>query len=569
MLQVSRLSKSYAIHTVLDEVSFTLSAGDRVGLVGANGSGKSTLLRVIAGEEPASAGVVSISADTELGYLPQSLPVVDSSMTLSGFIEQRLGDLRAIERRLRELEHEMSNPNGDFDALLAEYGQLQEHFEHRGGYDIEHRIDRVLDGLGLGHLGRDQPVVTLSGGEAERVMLAALLLRSPDLLLLDEPTNHLDFNAAAWLGDYLATFTGGLLVVSHDRHFLNTTITRILAIDEHSHQISIHHGNYDDYRAERERQRSAWIAAYKAEQAEMEELRHAIKMAQHSGNRPAPPPRDPDKNIATAHRETAQLSAGATIRSLKDRLRRIEADPVPKPPERMRLKADLGSKDLRSTDAIRLEHVSLSLGGREVLRDVTFHLGAGERALIIGDNGAGKSTLIKVITGQLKPDSGTVTLAPNAQIGYLDQHADALPQGETIFDIYRAGLIDYEHHLISDLLRHGLFTLDDLQKSIKDLSLGERRKLQLARLATQDINLLIIDEPTNYVSLDVMEELERALDAFAGPILAVSHDRWFIERFGGDLWELRDGCLRPYYKVVSQPLTSIINIDDRHKGLNP
>lgn len=563
MLQVSRLSKSFGIHTVLGSMSFQLAAGERVGLVGVNGSGKSTLLRVIIGEEPATSGSITIAPGVELGYLPQALPDVASGTTIDAFIEQSLGGLRSIEQRLRKLETLMTDPDADFDDVLAEYGKLQERFELRGGYELEHRIDQVLDGLGLGTISREQPVETLSGGEAERVMLAALLLRSPDLLLLDEPTNHLDFAAATWLGDYLADFKGSLLVVSHDRHFLNATVTRILAIDEHSHEISSFTGNYDAYRVELERRRVAWETAYQAQQAEINELQRAIKVAQRSGNRPPPPRRDPDKSIYNAQAEKAQLTAGATIRDLKERLRRIEADPIPKPPERLTLKADLGDVALRSADAIRLEGVSVELGGRQVLKSVDFHLGAGERALIVGPNGAGKSTIVNLITGHLEPGAGDVTVAPGAELGVLDQLAAELPSGETVYDVYRFGLVDYEHHLISDLLRHGLFTLDDLGKSIDDLSLGERRKLQLARLAAQPVNLLIIDEPTNYLSLEVLEEFERALAAFPGPVLAISHDRWFIERFAGDIWELNAGTLTRRYGSADDVLQQILINDDR------
>lgn len=546
-LSVHYLSHSYGIHTTLDDVTFHLNPGERVGLAGANGCGKTTLLRILTGELAPTSGTVTFADGVEAGYLPQRPPPLPAGATVDDLIDHTLGDLREIEARLRELEGQMSDPEADLDAVIEEYGALQGRFEARGGYDLEHRIEAVLHGLGLGDLPRDQPVRTLSGGEAARVQLAALLLSAPDLLLLDEPTNHLDFASIDWLGEYLAGQPGAMLIVSHDRHFLNQTVTRILEIDEHSHRLKSYPGNYDHYRETIERERADWEGRYAAQQAEINELRRAIKQSQASLNRKPPPRRDADKNIYNAQAERAQYTVGTTVRDLRERLRRIEEDPVPKPPERMQINAHFNEEELASSVIIQAQGVSVSFAGKPVLHDVDFFLGRGERVVIVGPNGAGKSTFLEVITGRRAPDAGTVAVAPGARIGYLDQGARLLDDEKSVFDAYREGIIEEQHHLISDLLRHGLFVLDDLEKRVGDLSLGQRRKLQIARMMATNVNLLIIDEPTNYVSFDVLEALERALAEFPGPVLTVSHDRWFIERFGGQIWELRDGRLRQYH----------------------
>ena len=540
LLNVSQVSHSFGPTLVLEDVSFHLNPGERAGLVGANGSGKTTLLKIIAGELECQTGVVAIPKGVVVGYLPQRAPQVPPGTTIDGLIFQALGDLEQIQARLRELEAAMADPDADFDAVTAEYAELSERFEARGGYELDHRIEIVLAGLGLAHLGREREFATLSGGEAMRVMLAILLLQAPDLLLLDEPTNHLDFASIEWLGDYLAEYRGGVLAVSHDRHFLNRSVTRILAIDEHDHKLRAYPGNYDDYRAQREREIEAYEAAYEAQQIEINELRRAIKETRAGLDRKPPPRRDGDKFIYHAQGQRAEATAGKTIGWLRERLRRLEADPLPRPPERIEIKTELGEERLLSDEVVRLRGVSHAYGDTRVLEDVDFTLRRGETAVIIGPNGAGKTTLLEIICGRLEPDAGEVALAPAADIAYLDQHARDLPEDWTVLEVYREGQVEYEHNLISDLLRHGLFQLQDLDKRVRELSMGQRRKLQIARMIAGGHNLLVIDEPTNHLSLDVLEEFERALRAYPGPVIAVSHDRWFIERSGGKVWELRD-----------------------------
>ena len=543
LLNVAQVSHSFGTTLVLDDVSFHLNPGERAGLVGANGSGKTTLLRVITGELERQSGTVAVQNGLVTGYLPQRLPEVAPGTTVDDLIHQSLGDLQRIEARLRELEELMADPDADFDIVTDEYARLGEQFETKGGYDLDHRIEIVLAGLGLAELGRDRDFGTLSGGEAQRVMLAILLLQAPDLLLLDEPTNHLDFASIDWLGDYLADYRGGVLAVSHDRHFLNRSVNRILAIDEFDHQLRSYPGDYDAYREQREREIADYEAAYEAQQREINELKRSIKSTNASLDRKPPPRRDPDKMLYDAQAEKAQQTVGKTVGWMRERLRRLEADPLPRPPERIEIRADLGDERIRSDEVIRLQGVSKSYGEEVVLADVDFTLRRGETAVIVGPNGAGKTTLLEIICGRLKPDEGEVTIAPTAQLAYIDQQAQRLPDHLTVFEAYRDGRVEYEHTLIRELLQHGLFRLDDLETKVSDLSMGQRRKLQIAQLIATNDNVIVIDEPTNHLSLDVIEEFERALRSYPGPVVTVSHERWFIERSCGRVWEIQDGKL--------------------------
>jgi macrolide transport system ATP-binding/permease protein len=373
-------------------------------------------------------------------------------------------------------------------------------------------------------------------------MLAGLLLQSPDLLLLDEPTNHLDFASAAWLERFLSEYRGAFVAVSHDRHFLNKTVTRIVEIDDHTHTLREYAGNYDAYRAARDREYARMEAAYLTQQEEMKELRRAIKVKarQVSHARPAT---DNDKFARTFFKEQTEDAISRNVRNAEERLKRLEADPAPKPPRLLRINPDLDPAALRSAQTIVVDGLVKRFGERVILHDVSFTLGSRARVVIVGENGAGKSTLLDLIAGRLLPDAGLVRLAGGVRLGYLDQDARALDRDVTLVESYLDGLDGPRDELVNGLFHYGLFRVDDLSKRVGQLSLGQRRKLQLAKLMAERANVLLLDEPTNHLSLDLLEELERALADFAGPLLAVSHDRWLIERFGAQVWELRDGRL--------------------------
>jgi macrolide transport system ATP-binding/permease protein len=564
-LSVAQVAKTYGPSQILNDISFILNAAERVGLVGANGAGKSTLLRIVAGELEADAGVVSVARGVTLGYLPQQPPEPAGS-TVEDLLYEAVGELRQLEIRLRELEGRLADPRlsaAQHEADLAEYGVSQERFERRGGYDLDYRIDIVLQGLRIAHVPRERRFSTLSGGEKSRVLLASLLLRAPDLLLLDEPTNHLDFASIAWLERYLADYQGACLVISHDRHFLNGAVKRILEIDEHAHGLREYVGDYDAYMRAKAKERERWEVDYAEQLEEIKELKRAIRV---SARNVAPnrPRKDPDKAQYDFKAGRVAIAVSRNVRNAEERLKRIEADPIPKPPDLMRISPEFDVDELRAADIVHVEGVTKAFRGAAVLRDVSFTLGPRARVVLVGPNGAGKSTLLNILAGALAPDAGAVRIAAGARLGYLDQDARAANGEQTVLAAYRDGLVGYEDEFVRDLFRYGLFTLDDLSKQVGQLSAGQRRKLQLARLIATRANVLLLDEPTNHLSFDILEEFERALGDFAGPILAVSHDRWFIQRFGGHVWELRDGALVQHAGPAADALAELLRRDAAH-----
>jgi macrolide transport system ATP-binding/permease protein len=506
-----------------------------------NGVGKSTLLSIIAGQEPMDSGRITLEAGAEVAYLPQETPVF-YGRTIDDLVLESVGNLRQLEARMRQLEAEMAGASEEeMPALLEEYGAASTRFQDRGGYDLDYRVDVILAGLGIAHLPRTREVETLSGGEKARVGLATLLLRSPDLLLLDEPTNHLDVAALEWLEGYLAAYRGALLVVSHDRQFLNRVVNRVLEIDERSHQLKKYEGNYDAYAAAKAAERAKWEEDYARQQEEIKELRLRMRETarQVAHNRP---PKDGDKSIYNFKAGGVQKAISRNVRAAEEQLRRIEADPVEKPPKPLRFYPRFDAKPLRSDAVISVERVSKSHAGRVILRDLSFTVPASARILLVGPNGVGKTTLLRLLLGLEMPDAGAVRVTGSARLGYLPQEP-LLDPALTLLGAYRQVVAGYDEQLVAGLLERGLFRLEDVSKTVGQLSVGQRRKLEIARLMAQQPNVLLLDEPTNYISLDVLEAFEAAVLSFPGPVIAVSHDRWFMQRFGGERWELADGRL--------------------------
>ena len=374
--------------------------------------------------------------------------------------------------------------------------------------------------------------------------LAALLLQAPDLLLLDEPTNHLDFAALTWLEGFLQDFGGALLVVSHDRTFLNRTVQAIVEIDEYSREAKFYAGNYDFFAHEKALARTRWVAEYAEQQEEIHELRRFIhsKARQVGHNRPG----GGDKLAYNYKGGRVEATVGHNLRAAAERLRRLEADPVPKPPQPLQINPDFDPARLVNKTPLAVSQVTVAYDGRRVLDDVTVALGGQDRVVLVGPNGAGKSTLLKVMAGRLKPDTGDVTAAASTVIGYLDQEQESLPADGTLYEAYAAGRTGDWESLKAELMGYHLFAFADLLKPVASLSVGQQRKLQLALLMEARANVLLLDEPTNHISLDVLEEFETALLDFRGAIVAVSHDRRFIERFADQIWEMQEGRLVRY-----------------------
>lgn len=542
LLTAAHLAKSYGAYTVLEDGSLVINGGDRVGIVGANGAGKSTLLRLLAGREAPDAGTVACAPSLDIGYLPQATPTLAGG-SIADLLHEAVGGLRRLEGQMRTLEAAMAAATGErLAALLDEYGQAATRFQDRGGYALDARIAAVLAGLGLADLAPSRALAALSGGERARIVLAALLLRAPDLLLLDEPTNHLDLASLEWLEGYLAAYPGAAAIVSHDRHFLNRAVTHIVEVDDATHRLKRYTGDYDAFVRAKAGERAQWEDAYARQREEVRELRRRIREAARAAGHNRPPT-DNDKTAYKAAGARAQAAVSRTVRSAEEQLRRIGADPVAQPPKPLRFQPRFQATALQSSQIVRAEHLSKGFGDRVVLRDLSFILGPGARILLTGPNGAGKTTLLRLLLGRETPDGGSVRLAPGARIGYLPQDPAEADPRRTILDTYKEGLVGPESTLVASLLGNGLFRLEDLGKTLGQLSLGQRRKLEIARLVADGPNVLLLDEPTNYLSLDVLEAFEAATLAFPGPVIAVSHDRWLLERFGGVVWRLADGVV--------------------------
>ncbi|HEY3078533.1 MAG TPA: ABC-F family ATP-binding cassette domain-containing protein [Chloroflexota bacterium] len=566
ILKVDAITRWHGAELVLNGVSFVLNAGERVGLVGENGVGKSTLLGIVAGELSADGGEVAMPRGVDVGYLPQATfgardgglavrsgtaearGALAPGQTVDGWLREAPGALGErldeLAAEMRRLEAAMASGEGDDESVLAAYGEATERFETLGGYDVDHRIDQALDGLGLGGLPRDREVATLSGGEKMRLALAGLLLRQPELLLLDEPTNHLDFAALDWLEGYLRQQRGAVLVVSHDRRFLNRVVGRILEIPAHSREVQEYVGDYDAYLAAKTRERRKWEETYQQQQEQIAELERARGTTAHEVGKPWRA-WDNDKFARGFFGGRKDASVAARVRAVEERLRRIEAEAIPRPPERLRIDPAFDPEALEGDAPLEAEELRKAYGGRNVLDGVSLALAPRSRIVLVGPNGAGKTTLLRILAGLLTPDGGSVRPAPGVTVGYLDQEP-TLDGEQSVLEAYAEGLVGYEEEHVAGLARYGLFGPEDTRKPVGQLSVGQRRKLQIARLVASRANVLLLDEPTNHIHFDVLEELERALGAFPGPVVAVSHDRWFIERFGGELWELRDGKLGPF-----------------------
>ncbi|HLJ33235.1 MAG TPA: ABC-F family ATP-binding cassette domain-containing protein, partial [Ktedonobacteraceae bacterium] len=538
LLTIRNLTKSYGAITVLQDISFVLNDNDRVGIVGSNGVGKTTLLKILMGQEEADSGTYSYAPSIEVGYLPQTTPDFYGH-TINDLIFESVGNLRQLEKRMRELEMIMTGASQEqYAALLEEYGTVSTKFQDRGGYELDYKIDTILEGLHIAYLPRTQEVQTLSGGEKARLGLATLLLRSPDVLLLDEPTNHLDFASMAWLENYLSHYNGAMLMVSHDRQFLNRAVNQIGEISEYDHHLKRYEGNYDAYVQAKAAERAKWEEDYERQQEEIQDLRKRIRVSARQVGHSYRAPRDNDKNARYFFAQRVDSTVSRNIRAAEEQLKRIEADPIPKPPELIRVSSHFSVEPMQSREVIRIQHISKRWGERSILSDVEMTVAPDARIVLFGPNGVGKTTLIKIIMGLEQADTGEVYSTPGAHIGYLPQEPEGLDLSKTVLESYRYGQIGYEADFVAKLIGYGLFRLEDMHKTVGQLSVGQRRKLEIARLMAAGPNVLLLDEPTNYISLDVLEAFETAIIRFPGPVIAISHDRWFIQRFGGEVWEL-------------------------------
>lgn len=521
-ISVSNVKKSFEIgKNILDGVTFTVETGERVGLLGRNGAGKSTLFRILTGELEPDEGEVSIARGRRLGLISQ-IPVYPAGYTVEDVLLTAFARHQKLAEEMEALAAAMAAGDGS-EATLKRYGELSARFEGLGGYDTETAVSKVANGLGIPAEMRAQLFDSLSGGEKTRVNLGRLLLEDTDVLLLDEPTNHLDLHAVEWLEDYVRRFKGTVIAISHDRYFLDRTISRVVEICDG--KAEFYAGNYTFYAIEKERRYQEKLRQYEKEQAKIRQLQEAA-----------------DKLHLWAFMGADKLHKRAF--SMERRIERIRQ--TEKPAKARTLTGRFEQREFNGDEVLSVRDLSKSFGDRRLFHDVELLVEGGERIALLGDNGAGKSTFLKILMGEERPDGGSVRFGPTVRAAYLPQIIQFDDPSRNLVDTMlwsKRGVTTQEAR---DRLAAFNFRGEDVFKTVSVLSGGEQSRLRLCMLMDDAVNLLVLDEPTNHLDIDSREWIEEAVEAYEGALLFVSHDRYFINRFATRIWELEDGVITDY-----------------------
>ena len=522
LLSLQGVRKSFGTNEVLKGVSFTLQDGERMGLVGVNGCGKSTLMKIIAGLEHLDDGIITMQKGLKLGYLAQQ-GTVDENRTVLEELESVFAPVVAMEEQLRALERQMAEVADDetlLHRLGSQYDQLTREFERRNGYGWRSTVQGVLAGLGFRKEQQSQRAALLSGGERTRLCLGRMLLTEPDLLLLDEPTNHLDLKSIAWLEKYLHDYKGAVLLISHDRYFMDHVCDRIGELLLGT--VECYNGNYTSYMSQRAERFEIRMKAYELQQKEIAR-QEAIIARYRMFNR--------EKSIRAAESREKRL----------EKMERLE-----KPKDESAIHFHFDVRRRTGDDVLMVDELRKGFDGRTLFRHVRMHLRAGDRVALIGDNGVGKSTLFKCLIGEERPDEGTIRLGAGVDIGYYDQHQAHLHDSKTVLDEVWDDFRRLDQTEVRGALGKFLFTGDEVLMPVSTLSGGEKGRVALTKLMLRRDNLLLLDEPTNHLDMDSREVLEDALADFPGTILAISHDRYFINRFATKVLVLEEEGIKEY-----------------------
>lgn len=521
VLSCQSISKAFGEKPVLQEVSFHINAGEKVALVGANGAGKTTLLRILTGELEADSGQVVLSKGCSLSYLAQN-PLLDQQRSLYEEMLSVKGDLVSLEESLRRQEEALRGAKGEEALeLSAAYDRDYREFVEGGGLVFRSQLAAVLRGLGFGEEDFGRSLGTLSGGQKTRIALGKLLLLAPELLLLDEPTNHLDMGAISWLESYLAAYKGAVLLVSHDRYFLDRVVRKVVALQ--AGRCQVFSGGYSDYARQKKLLDAQAMHAYANQQKELRRQEEVIEKLR-SFNR--------EKSIRRAESREKMLA----------KVERLE-----KPlGEEAVLRLVLEPSHASGEDVLRAQGLAKSFGDLDLFADVDLHIRRGEHIAILGENGTGKSTLLRILQGKLEADAGSFVLGAGVECGYYDQEHRVLDMDKTLFQEISDAYPQMDNTQIRSMLAAFLFTGDDVFKRIGDLSGGERGRMLLAKLMLSKANFLLLDEPTNHLDIPSREILEEALNQYTGTLLFISHDRYFVNQTAHRIWELRDGRFHSY-----------------------
>jgi ATP-binding cassette, subfamily F, member 3 len=528
IVQCNQVQKFYGAQQVLFDITFEMRQGERIGLIGRNGAGKSTLFKLLTRELSPDGGQVMIRKGALVGSLAQ-IPDYGDAATVREVLGRKFEQVRLWQRRMNELEVMMTQPDVCADdarlqKVLAEYDRLRESYERAGGYEMDAQIDRVAAGIGIPPEQHKRPFATLSGGEKTKIGLAALLIEQPDLLLLDEPTNHLDMHAIEWLEEFLPSYPGTVVVVSHDRYFLDNVVTKVIEIEDG--EAFLYDTNYSGYVREKEERLLQQFNEYQEQQKKIKKMQETIKMLIEWGRRG-----DNEKFFRRAR----------SMQKALDRMEKVKRPVM----ERKAMDLELQQGERSGKRVAVFEDVTKGYGGRTLFDGLTETLIYGERVFLIGENGAGKSTLFKLLLEEAQPDGGRIKLGSNVEIGYLAQEQTPQDEAKTVLQYFREEA-EMEEGQARRELAHFLFYGGDVFKAVKNLSGGEWSRLRLALLMYRMPNLLLLDEPTNHLDISSREALEEALDEFPGTLLIISHDRYFINRIAQKVWALEGGELTRY-----------------------
>ena len=538
ILSCSHIDKAFGAKNILKDVSFHVEEREKAAIVGINGAGKSTLLKIIMKQLSADNGEVTLSKGSSIGYLAQH-EAVSSEHTIYEELLEVKKDIIEMENKIRSLEQDMKYQTGEaLTATLDLYHRLSTEFENQNGYAFKSELVGVLKGLGFNEDEFSKSIATLSGGQKTRVALGKLLLSKPDIILLDEPTNHLDMNSISWLETYLLNYNGAVLIVAHDRYFLNKVVTKVVELDNGKATVFL--GNYSDYAQKKAMLRDAQIKAWMNQQQEIKHQEQVIAKLK-SFNR--------EKSIKRAESREKML----------DKIDRLE-----KPTElNSEIHLQLHPRIESGEDVLTVEHLAKSFDNLSLFSDLNFAIKRGEKVAIIGNNGTGKTTILKIINSVIEADAGSFTLGSKVHIGYYDQEHHVLHMEKTLFEEIADDYPSLTNTEIRNTLAAFLFTGDDVFKQIKDLSGGERGRVSLAKLMLSEANFLILDEPTNHLDITSKEILEHALNQYSGTVLYVSHDRYFINQTASRILELTGTTLvnyignYDYYLEKREELTKI------------
>ncbi len=521
ILACKEIQKSFGIDTVLEKITFHVEEKEKAAIVGVNGAGKTTLFKILTGEMSADSGEIYLKKDVSVGYLAQNQQI-DTERTILEEMMTVFEKIRCEEQNLREMENKMSVLTGkELSDHIEKYAQAQQKFEQSDSYGYESRIKGVLKGLGFLEEDYNLPVCQLSGGQKTRVYLSKLLLSKPDILLLDEPTNHLDIASIQWLEDFLKGYQGTVLLISHDRYFLDKIVTKVIEVE--NKKSSVYEGNYTFYSKQKDINRQIQQKAYEVQQKEIKHQEDVIKTLR-SFNR--------EKSIKRAESREKAL----------ERMEKLE-----KPenlPTKMRLR--LTPKIISGNDVLKAESLKKSFDTVQLFENVSFDVKRGEKVAIIGPNGVGKSTLFKILLGKVRQDKGEIRIGTNVHIGYYDQEQQELDETKTIFQEIADTYPTMDNGKIRNILAAFVFTGDDIYKTISSLSGGEKGRISLAKIMLSNANVLMLDEPTNHLDMYSKEILEDALNSYEGTVIYISHDRYFINRTAQKILELTPQGVNQY-----------------------